>query len=62
MPRAELHRVPNSWHFAFMDTPSTAIPTLDGDIRADPPGFDRAAFLTQLGGELVVFFDQAFKE
>jgi predicted dienelactone hydrolase len=62
MPRAELHRVPNAWHFAFMDTPSQPLATRDGDIGANPPGFDRAAFLTRLGGELVVFFDKAFKE
>lgn len=60
MPRAELHRVPNAWHFAFMDTPLWPLPTPDGDIGANPPGFDRAAFLAKLGGELAAFFDQAF--
>jgi hypothetical protein len=29
--RRHLHRVPNAWHFAFMDTPSMPIPP-DGDI------------------------------
>ncbi|WP_426391423.1 alpha/beta hydrolase family protein [Variovorax sp. R-27] len=62
MPRAELHRVPNAWHFAFMDTPASAIPSDDGDIRNDPPGFDRKAFLARLGLEIPAFFDKALPE
>jgi predicted dienelactone hydrolase len=61
VPRARLHRVANAWHFAFMDTPNMAIETEDGDIRDDPPGFDRAAFLKQLATELVAFFDEAMR-
>jgi pimeloyl-ACP methyl ester carboxylesterase len=34
LPGAELHMVPNAWHFAFMDTPSIPIQTPDGDIAA----------------------------
>ena len=59
LPGAELHMVPNAWHFAFMDTPSIPIQTPDGDIAADPPGFDRAAFLKALGPEIAAFFDKA---
>jgi len=62
MPKAGLHRIPNAWHFAFLDTPTMPIPTPDGDIGADPPGFDRAAFLAKLGDELVAFFDKAFQD
>lgn len=58
---AEAHRVANAWHFAFMDTPSMAISTPDGDIAADPPGFDRAAFLQRLGREVPAFFDKALR-
>jgi predicted dienelactone hydrolase len=61
LPGVQLHRVPNAWHFAFMDTPSMAIPTKDGDIRADPPGFDRSKFLKKLARDLPAFFDKAFK-
>ena len=61
LPGAELHRVANAWHFAFMDTPSMAITTDDGDIRADPPGFDRSAFLQRLAVDVPAFFDKAFK-
>ncbi len=59
LPGAELHLVPNAWHFAFSDTPSYPIPTPDGDMAADPSGFDRAAFLKGLGPELADFFDKA---
>jgi predicted dienelactone hydrolase len=60
LPAANLHRVPNAGHFAFMDPPSMSILTEDGDIAADPPGFDRDAFLTQLATEITAFFDKAF--
>ena len=36
-----------------------SLPTEDGDIKADPPGFDRPAFLRQLGHEVPAFFDKA---
>jgi predicted dienelactone hydrolase len=61
VPGAEFRNVPNAWHFAFMDAPGNAIPTEDGDLAADPPGFDRAAFLARLGAELCVFFDEALR-
>jgi predicted dienelactone hydrolase len=61
LPGAELHMVPNAWHFAFSDTPSIPIQTPDGDIAADPPGFDRAAFLKTLGPAIADFFDKALK-
>ena len=59
LPAPNLHRVPNAWHFAFMDTPSMSIPSHDGDIAANPPGFDRDAFLKQLAVEITAFFDKA---
>jgi predicted dienelactone hydrolase len=61
LPGAQLVRVPNAGHFAFLDTPTMPIPTPDGDLGANPPGFDRAAFLTRLGAELGAFFDQALQ-
>ena len=59
LPVPNLHRVPNAWHFAFMDTPSMSLPSPDGDIAANPPGFDRGAFLDQLGVEISAFFDKS---
>ena len=61
MPAATLHVVPNAWHFAFVDPPTSAIPSEDGDLRDDPLGFDRPAFLRQLQSDLPAFFDAAFK-
>jgi predicted dienelactone hydrolase len=61
LPAAKLRRVPNAWHFAFMDTPSLFITSPDGDVAANPPGFDRAAFLQQLAVEITAFFDQALQ-
>lgn len=59
VPGAAFQPVPGAWHFAFMDRASTPIPTPDGDAGADAPGFDRAAFLARLRGEVVAFFDKA---
>ncbi len=61
LPAAQRHKVANAWHFAFMDAPSIPIASEDGDIGANPPGFDRQAFLQQLGRELSVFFDKALR-
>ena len=60
LPGVQAHRVANAGHFAFMDTPSMAINSPDGDIGANPAGFDRAAFLKQLAPELSAFFDQSW--
>ncbi|GCL62105.1 alpha/beta hydrolase family protein [Pseudaquabacterium pictum] len=61
LPAPNLRPVPNAWHFAFMDTPGVPIPSPDGDIAADPPGFDRAGFLQQLGTEITAFFDRTLR-
>lgn len=59
LPAPNLRRVPNAWHFAFMDPPSMAIPSPDGDVAANPPGFDREAFLKHLAVEIAAFFDKS---
>jgi predicted dienelactone hydrolase len=59
LPAPNLHRVPNAWHFAFMDTPSMPLPSPDGDVAANPPGFDRDSFQKQLAVEITAFFDKA---
>jgi predicted dienelactone hydrolase len=62
LPAPNLHRVPNAWHFAFMDTPSMSLPSPDGDVAANPPGFDRAAFLKQLAVDIAAFFDKTLAD
>ena len=57
LPPNALRRVPNAWHYAFMDAPTTPIPSPDGDLAANPPGFDRSRFLEQLGSDLSDYFD-----
>lgn len=59
LPAPNLHRVPNAGHFAFMDSPSMPIPSPDGDVAANPAGFDRGAFLRQLADEVTAFFDKS---
>ena len=60
MPGAAFHRVAGAGHYAFMDAPGQPIDSEDGDVAADPPGFDRRAFMTQLGDDVLRFFDAAF--
>jgi predicted dienelactone hydrolase len=61
LPAPNLRRVPNAWHFAFMNAPSMSIPSHDGDIPANPPGFDREAFLKLLAVEITAFFDKTLR-
>jgi pimeloyl-ACP methyl ester carboxylesterase len=59
--QADFRLVPNAGHFAFMDTPKWPIPSEDGDLGANPPGFERAKFLKQLAAELNQFLDCALQ-
>ncbi len=56
-PQIERVVLPGAWHFVFMDTPNRPLPTPDGDVGANPEGFDRTAFLAELGPALAAFFD-----
>jgi len=58
---ADYHAIPNAGHYAFMDTPGMPIPSPDGDIGANPAGFDRAAFQKELAPALNQFFDRALQ-
>jgi predicted dienelactone hydrolase len=53
-----LQLVPNAGHYAFMNTPTMDLPSPDGSVAGDPPGFDRAAFLDRLAQESIIFFDK----
>jgi predicted dienelactone hydrolase len=39
MPRCRL--VSNAGHYAFMNTPTMDLPSPDGSVAGDPPGFQR---------------------
>lgn len=41
-----------------MNEPSMSIPNHDSDIAANPPGFDRDAFLKHLAVDITAFFDK----
>ena len=53
-----LQLVPNAGHYAFMNTPTMDLPSPDGSVASDPPGFDRAAFLERMVEESIGFFDR----
>lgn len=59
--KTDYHAIHNAGHYAFMDTPGMRISSPDGDVGANPEGFDRAAFLKQLAAELNQFFDQSLQ-
>ena len=59
--KADYHVIQNAGHYAFQDTPSMHIQTPDGDVRANPAGFDRAAFLKELATEMNQFFDRTLQ-
>lgn len=59
--KADYHPIHNAGHYAFMDTPGMPIPSADGDVGANPEGFDRAAFLKLLATALNQFFDRALQ-
>jgi predicted dienelactone hydrolase len=61
MATADYHAVSNAGHYAFMDTPGMPIPSPDGDLGANPAGFDRPTFQKELAAALEQFFDRALQ-
>lgn len=56
VPGARVSTVPGAGHFAFMAQPTFALPSAAGDAAANPPGFDRMAFLPKLESQVANFF------
>lgn len=56
LPAARVGTVAGAGHFAFMARSAIPLPSAAGDAAADPPGFDRAAYLPELADEVVGFF------
>lgn len=56
LPGAQGRTVAGAGHFAFMAQATMPLPSDAGDAAANPPGFDRPAFLAALDDEVAAFF------
>ena len=56
LPGAKTSTAAGAGHFAFMAQPTFALPSPAGDAAANPPGFDRVAFLPGLERDVAEFF------
>ena len=56
LPKAQVSTVSGAGHFAFMAQPTFPLPSAAGDAAANPPGFDRVAFLRALESQVTEFF------
>lgn len=61
LPRAPASTVAGAGHFAFMAQPTFALPSAAGDAAANPPGFDRVAFLPELENQVAAFFAEQWR-
>lgn len=56
LPGAQATTAAGAGHFAFMAQPTFPLPSAAGDAAANPPGFDRVAFLPSLERQVAEFF------
>ena len=56
LPTAQASTVPGAGHFAFMAQSAIPLPSAAGDAAANPPGFDRVAYLPELENQVAEFF------
>jgi predicted dienelactone hydrolase len=56
LPQAQASTAAGAGHFAFMAQASFPLPSAAGDAAANPPGFDRLAFLPELENQVAGFF------
>ena len=61
LPGAQVSTVAGAGHFAFMALPSVPLPSAAGDAAANPPGFDRAAYLPELENQVLAFLAQPWR-
>lgn len=61
LPRARASTVAGAGHFAFMAQSTIPLPSAAGDAAANPPGFDRLAFLTALDEQVAGFFNEQWR-
>ena len=56
LPGAQTTTVASAGHFAFMAQSTMPMPSAAGDAAANPPGFDRKAYLPELERQVSSFF------
>lgn len=61
LPRAQASTVAGAGHFAFMAQATFPLPSVAGDASANPPGFDRVAFLPSLESQVAEFFSEQWR-
>lgn len=61
LPAAQASTVAGAGHFAFMAQPTFPLPSAAGDAAANPPGFDRVAFLPTLENQVAEFFEEQWR-
>ena len=61
LPGARATTVAGAGHFAFMAQSTIALPSAAGDAAANPPGFDRRAFLAELDDQVAGFFAEQWR-
>ena len=61
LPGARATTVAGAGHFAFMAQSTLPLPSAAGDAAANPPGFDRLAFLAELDGQVAGFFAEQWR-
>jgi len=61
LPGARASTVAGAGHFAFMAQSTVPLPSAAGDAAANPPGFDRRAFLAELDDQVAGFFAEQWR-
>jgi predicted dienelactone hydrolase len=61
LPGARATTVAGAGHFAFMAQSTIPLPSAAGDAAANPPGFDRLAFLADLDEQVAAFFAEQWR-
>jgi predicted dienelactone hydrolase len=56
LPSVQASTAAGAGHFAFMAQSSIPLPSAAGDAAANPPGFDRMAYLSELENQIAGFF------
>lgn len=61
LPGARAGTLAGAGHFAFMAQSTIPLPSAAGDAAANPPGFDRLAFLADLDAQVAAFFAEQWR-